>query len=115
MLGRPRRQIVEDKAASPECNPILHVPVSFPRTRGLWGGESVGSCSFLEVRLQHVSADRRRGAALDCEVTVTSSHYGLHGANDNGSGRAAHGPQRLINTHTAARVVPIGRVTRAVL
>ena len=34
MVGRPRRQIVEDKVASPECNLILHVLASCPRTGG---------------------------------------------------------------------------------
>lgn len=42
MRGRRRRQIVEDKAVSLECNPILHVPASFPRTGG--SGRSVGGC-----------------------------------------------------------------------
>lgn len=41
MRGHPRREIVEDTQVSLECNPILRVPASFPRTRGFgWGRRS---------------------------------------------------------------------------
>lgn len=55
MLGRRHHQIVEDKAVSLDCNPILRVPASFPRTGGrggevgcLVGGEAVAATCFSQ-------------------------------------------------------------------
>lgn len=63
MLGRPHHQIVEDKAVSLKCNPILHVPASFPRAGGLQAERAAAAAAWLKVKLQHVSADRRRAVA----------------------------------------------------
>ena len=66
MGRRPHHQIVEDTATSPECNPILHVLASFPRTR-------LRADVGLEVKLlpQRVAEHKRQVEGWDIHVTTT--------------------------------------------
>ena len=74
MAGRPHHQIVEDKTASPECNPILHVLALFPRTgaRGRAGDCWGGGEAVAGVCLVPTGNKWRDGTTMSRELNVKS-------------------------------------------